>query len=99
MMSFVGMEKYLAIVCNDCITVARGKHGVHQREQAHIKSHDPRFVGNRLRDFNLISPGVFRDDGLEQKLMTVELVKTSLSNIVEITPRGNSDVLCGVTLS
>src|SRR6185436_10222356 len=97
MMGLVGMEKYQAVVCDNCVTIARGKYRIHQRDQTHVKRHNPSVFRARHCDFNLISPGGFRNDGLHPKLMRAESIETFFSNIVEILSPSNIDALCVVT--
>src|SRR6185369_952551 len=98
MMGFVGMEKYLPIVCDNCVAIACRKYRIHQRDQTHVKRYSPSFRRARHRDFNLIPSGVFRNDGLQRKFMTAQTVETFLSYVFEIRSTGNVDVLRVVAL-
>src|SRR5689334_9684976 len=98
MMSFVRMEKYLSIVCDNCKTIACGKHWIHQRNQTHIKRYGPSLFGTGHRDFNLIAPGVLRNDRIQRKLMVAKLVEAFFTNVVEISSTRDVDVLGVVIL-
>src|SRR5215208_2116084 len=97
MMSLVRMEKYVAVVSNNDVAITRRKYRIHERQQTHTRRYDPWFIRNRLRDFNLISPSVFRGERLQPKLMRTEFVETFFPNIFEIRSTGNGNVLCVVT--